>query len=209
MAKERESSKIVAAIAAYWRYVRQYPVISIETKAKLKNARYGDRADVLVLNKDRILTEIEVKTSVKDLENDERKKIHKDFGNRVNQYPVHYFYFGVPQNIEREATIIIKDSYPHAGLIVVDKHIKLTEPEIRIVIEPRRFYKPPLNPAEVNFILKAMSSAVCRMTFKKANPKKSKSNSKTDDGRKKEEESESELESELNEELRQLESEQQ
>ena len=163
--RERESERVKTAIASYFRYVRQYPIVAIEAKARLLNVKHSDRADILVVDKNQILTEIEIKTSISDLEGDTRKHIHKDLESRRGVYPVHYFYFGIPSKIEKEARQIIKKEYPYAGLIVVDGHYKLTEPLVRIPIEARRFFKDPLNPAEMHYILKAMSSAVCRMSF--------------------------------------------
>ncbi len=46
---------IKAAVAAYWRYSRQCPLIALEASARLQAFNDGGQADVLAVNNDRLL----------------------------------------------------------------------------------------------------------------------------------------------------------
>ncbi len=46
---------IKAAVAAYWRYGRQCPLIALEASARLQAFNDGGQADVLAVNNDRLL----------------------------------------------------------------------------------------------------------------------------------------------------------
>jgi len=72
------ADQVKAVIAAYWRYVRQCPVIALEVDSNL-NTFVGERADVLAVDKDRFLVETEVKLNLADLKRDAKKRKHRDF----------------------------------------------------------------------------------------------------------------------------------
>ena len=157
---------ITNAIISYWRYLRMYPIVSLETKLMLRNIHKGDRADILAIDKNKLLTEIEVKSYIKDLERDINKQIHKDLTNKNSHYPVHYFYFAMDKSDEVKALEIINKEFPHAGLLIVQSHKSLVKPDIKIAKMPQRFIKPPLNNAQIMYALKAMSSTLCRLSYK-------------------------------------------
>jgi len=54
------------SVASYFRYTRQCPLIAFEADSQLDSYR-DSQADILVVDKKRLLTEIEVKISIADL----------------------------------------------------------------------------------------------------------------------------------------------
>jgi hypothetical protein len=165
----KRADYIKCAVSCYFRYVKQYPVVSIETKALLTNAGRSDRADILAMDKEHFVTEIEVKSSLTDLKNDVVKRIHKEFktpGRNPRSYPVHYFYFAIHEDLKAEALEHIRKEHPYAGILVIGKHHStITEPEVTVAKEPTRMLKPPLNPSQVIYLLRAMSSTICRQMY--------------------------------------------
>lgn len=83
----------------------------------IPNVSYGwsiHECDLLICNKNKYCTEIEIKISVADFKKDfEKRHQHKDYYNRIK-----YFYYAVPHYIYEK----IKDLVPdHAGLIVINE----------------------------------------------------------------------------------------
>ncbi len=113
------SDQLKAIIASYWRYVVQCPVVALEVSSRLSS--YSDeRADILAVNKNRLLIETEVKVSLGDLRKDHKKSKHHAFRNGGTRYPARYFYFAVPRDIANAAKVICDDLYPYAGILGSD-----------------------------------------------------------------------------------------
>ena len=77
------AEQIKAAVASYYRYERQCPVVAFETNSQLEGWA-GELADVLVLDKNRQLIEIEVKLSISDLKRDVKKLKHQAFSDSTD-----------------------------------------------------------------------------------------------------------------------------
>ncbi|MBA7536071.1 hypothetical protein ES705_28333 [subsurface metagenome] len=117
------SEHLKAIITSYWRYVMQCPVVALEVSSSLSSYSDDERADILVVNKNRLLIETEVKVSLGDLRKerkDRKKSKHLAFRNGGTRYPARYFYFAVPREIANDATVICDDLYPYAGILGSD-----------------------------------------------------------------------------------------
>lgn len=108
------SSYIKLALMKYWRFDRQ--MISVD------EISYGNYiADIIVLRKDGLVHEIEVKCSKSDLCTLELKKQkHLDMTKKF--YP-HYFSFAVPTELVEDAKKIIEQLNPRYGLIEIKKDV--------------------------------------------------------------------------------------
>jgi len=108
------AEQVKAAVASYWRYVRQCPIVALEVNSQL-GGWAGETADILVVNLSRHLIETEVKVSLADLKRDAKKRKHRQFcGTRS---PTTYFYFAVPQEIANKAKPIVDELFPYAGIL--------------------------------------------------------------------------------------------
>ncbi|GAJ06471.1 unnamed protein product [marine sediment metagenome] len=114
------SEQLKAIITSYWRYVMQCPVVALEVSSSLSSYSDDERADILVVNKNRLLIETEVKVSLGDLRKDRKKSKHLAFRNGGTRYPARYFYFAVPREIANAAKIICDDFFPYAGILGSD-----------------------------------------------------------------------------------------
>ena len=75
--------------------------------------------DMLVISSSGYATEIEIKVSLSDLKADQKKK-HTHYSQRIK-----YFYFAVPEGLQKKALELIPD---RAGLIVVREKSKFRQP---------------------------------------------------------------------------------
>ena len=158
-----QANFIKSVVANYWRYKRQCPLVAIETNLKLRPWRGGDRADVLVMTTGKQLVEIEVKTSIEDLKRDANKEIHGDIDKEFNKYPIHAFFFALPEEIEKEAKTIIITEFPHAGILSVGRNSKRYYPEVKITKLPKKFNNPVLGEGQIRQLMKGMSATLCRL----------------------------------------------
>jgi len=107
------------SVASYFRYTRQCPLIAFEADSQLDSYK-DSQADILVVDKKRLLTEIEVKVSIADLRRDRSKKKHWHFKRGDRRYPIHNFYFAVPNDIANKACLVCDELYTYAGIIGSD-----------------------------------------------------------------------------------------
>lgn len=124
------SEQLKAIIASYWRYVMQCPVVALEVSSSLSSYSDDEKADVMAVDKRRLLIETEVKVSLRDLRRDHKKIKHRAFSSDGRyphsdfdegaRYPVAYFYFAVPREIANDAKLICDDLYPYAGILGSD-----------------------------------------------------------------------------------------
>lgn len=125
------STVMKAELLAYWRYVRQMPLVGIECYDQ----------DLLIVTKDRKLVICEVKVSISDLRADGSKEVHfriahmegvkkepKNYKEALAQAKAHWthdirtpnqFYFAVPQELVDKALVVLDERYPYAGLVSV------------------------------------------------------------------------------------------
>jgi len=115
-----KSEQLKAIIASYWRYVKQCPVIALEVSSSLSSYSDDERADILAVNKNRLLIETEIKVSLGDLRRDHKKVKHLTFRNGGSRYIARYFYFAVPRDIANDVKVICDDLYPYAGVLGCD-----------------------------------------------------------------------------------------
>ena len=97
------STHVKTSVACYFRYIRQYPIVSFERSLK---GLYNP--DVLAVTKDRRLIEAEVKISTQDMKNDAKKRIWNIREHSPNLYTIPYqFYYAVPYTMKDKALEII------------------------------------------------------------------------------------------------------
>ena len=156
------ADQIKAVIAAYWRYVRQCPVIALEVNSNLSAYSGEERADVMAVDKNRYLIETEVKITLADLKRDAKKSKHQDFqDNRL--CVARYFYFAVPRDIANDAKLICADLYPYAGVLGVDG---TDEYGVEIYRNAKPLAGKKLAYPQVLRIIFNQSSTVCRLAKK-------------------------------------------
>jgi len=111
----QNSEAIKAAVAAYWRYTFQHPMVAFEASPFLQYA--GCQADVLAVTKGRQLIETEVKISVSDFRKDQSKINHRYYERNDGTIPTAYFYFAVPQDLANKIAVLCDTLYPYAGVL--------------------------------------------------------------------------------------------
>ena len=109
-----------AAVAAFWRYTCQHPLIAFEASCGLHSYNHGGQADVLAVTQDRRLLEAEVKTSMTDFRRDKRKTKHRSFLENDARWPTHHFYFAVPKGIAKDIAYLCDQLYPYAGVFGIE-----------------------------------------------------------------------------------------
>ena len=159
------AEQIKAAVASYWRYQRQCPVIAFEVNSQLEGWA-GEPADVLVLNQDRQLLEIEVKVSITDLKRDVKKDKHLRFRNRHNgittdrRMMTYLFYFAVPQEIANKVKPVVDELFPYAGIIACNG---LYSHYIDVYRNPKPLCGRRLDTTEALRMVRGQSATVCRL----------------------------------------------
>lgn len=166
--KTQKANFIKAVVANYWHRERKCPLVACEVGAKLRYDHTGDRADVLVLTGNGYLLEVEVKTSIEDMRCDIHKEIHGDLEKeKFNKYPVHFFFFAVLPELEKQALEIIESEFPHAGLLVVTVD-HFNRASLRIARRAKHFVRPKLGAGHVRQLMNRLSSAVCKMLYEQS-----------------------------------------
>jgi len=158
------STHVKASVACYFRYIRQYPVVSFE-----RSLKYTYNPDILAINKDRKLIEAEVKISVSDMKNDAKKRIWNLRTKVPSLYPMPYqFYYAVPHDIKDKALSIIEEWKQkgklcgNTGLMVVDDKVNIGFNDITIIKKsPINKKSPKLNIKEVIQMVKHQSGSLC------------------------------------------------
>lgn len=130
--------------AAYWRFVRQMPLVAVEALDE----------DILVVTRSRKKIIVEIKVSIADLRHDITKSKHsairKVLGlpylenqkecwwSRPQDYVPHSFYFAVPSRIWNtpKAKEIFETMYPYAGVISVIENVATIPGRGSMVVKP-------------------------------------------------------------------------
>lgn len=152
------SETIKAAVATYFRYQRQCPIIAFEVDSQV-HSWMGEPADILVVNNDRHLLEVEVKISLTDLRHDAKKRKHESF--RLRHTPTTYFYFAVPREIANKAKPICDDLFPYAGIIGTDGGY-----DVEIYRVPKAMCLKKLDYTNIFRLIRGQSGTVCRLAGK-------------------------------------------
>jgi|GEM_PF-1807964 len=159
------AEEIKAAVASYWRYARQCPVVALEVDSQL-HAWADEPADVLVLNKNRQLIEVEVKLTVSDLKRDAKKKKHRLFRETYKSKgqiwltPTYHFHFAVPRDIANKVKPICDELFPYAGILACNG---LYSPSVDIYRNPKPLCGRRLNATEALRMVRGQSATVCRL----------------------------------------------
>lgn len=99
-----KSSHVKASVASYFRYKRQFPLVSFERPI----SSYISNPDVFVMDKKRMLIEIEVKVTMADFKKDCLKRIWVYREEMPNRHPMPYqFYYAVPDKLREKAIEVI------------------------------------------------------------------------------------------------------
>jgi len=169
------NSKVMKAeLLAYWRYVRQMPLVGIECYDQ----------DVLIVTKDRKLIINEVKVSISDLRADGSKEVHfriahmfgltkepKNYKEALAQAKAHWthdirtpnqFYFAVPQELVEKATVVVEERYPYAGLISVHHYPenKLWGHHVVVVRQAKMLHKGKCDIQTVSALVKSLTASL-------------------------------------------------
>jgi hypothetical protein len=156
------SDDLKASVAAYWRYDRQCPMVSTESNWQLESYTGDFRADVLVVDKDRLLIETEVKCTLGDLRQDKEKSCyfrkHEWFESNHPRLITHQFFFAVPYELANKAKDIVKDDYPYAGLIAV-----VAPGNCQVYKLARSLCCKPLSLEKLYRLSMCQSSTLCRL----------------------------------------------
>lgn len=153
-----------AELSAYWRFVRQMPLVAIEALSE----------DLLIVNKRGRLIICEVKISISDLRHDIEKHKHDEFyqltglellpGQRPhgwNTFVASSFYFGVPKELIEKARAVRNELYPYAGLIsVTESRRQFRGHQVEVVEDPKQIHDKPLTMSALTKLVKAQSASI-------------------------------------------------
>jgi len=157
------SDQIKAVIASYWRYVRQCPVIALETNSNLSSYAGEEKADVMAVDSERYLIETEVKLNLADMKRDIKKAKHRDFRENRMRTVARYFYFAVPKSIANEAVLLCDNFFPYAGVLGSDGG---SEWLVRSYRQPQPLAGKRLTYSQALRLIFSQSSTVCRLAKK-------------------------------------------
>jgi len=159
------AEQIKAAVASYYRYERQYPLVAFEVSSQLEGWA-GEVADVLVVDQHRHLIEVEVKLSIADLKRDVKKLKHQAFRNTIKgntmirRMPTHLFYFAVPQEIANKVKPICDEFFPYAGIMAVNGLYSHT---VEVYRNPKVLSGRRLDVTEALRMVRGQSATICRL----------------------------------------------
>lgn len=163
------ADQMKAAVARYWRYQRQAPLVALEANSALASFNDGGQADVLVVTEERRLIETEIKLSIADLRRDRQKNKHElfhraFFHQHLIRYPTWHFYFAAPYEIANEVCLVCDQLYPYAGVLGVKRDS--TDLNVIVYRNPKELgYKnKKLAWRELRNMVRAQSATVCRLS---------------------------------------------
>jgi hypothetical protein len=158
------ANEIKAEVASYLRYKWQCPLIAFEAPDDCKWYS-GEPADILAVDKKRMLLEIEVKVSLSDFRHDATKRKHFFFRENPDYRPVHFFYFAVPFEIANQVEDECKTLYPYAGVIRVHKLSQSTAgiSGASVSKSPKVLNPKRLALKEIIWLTSAQSGTLCRL----------------------------------------------
>ena len=179
-----KADEVKARVARYWRYDKQCPMVAFEAEIG------GELADVLVVDKQGLVIETEVKVDVADLRADLKKAKHllfyrgffgeeppdwkiarligwrdhlrreRIYRHQMDGNRIHLFYFAVPSDILVKAKEIIEDRYPWAGLLGVYDFI------VTVDRKAKPFHTPKMSGLQLARMARDMSATLVRLAEK-------------------------------------------
>ena len=171
------SDTIKAAVASYWRYTRQCPLVAFECNARLQPWG-GELADVVAVNEGKQLLIVEVKLSLADFRKDRKKRQHTHFSKDTGILPVTYFYFAVPKELANKVAYICDDIYPYAGVLSCSSNGNDPPSEFDVevfkhpkTLHPKALYVGQLTEEQINFVTRTQTATLCRLAKKVAEQK--------------------------------------
>lgn len=154
------SESIKASVAAYYRYQRQFPLVALEANSRLEAFNDGGQADILAVDKSRLLIEIEVKLTLADLKRDRHKLKHRNYRDNLVHYPTRLFYFAVPRALANQAKLICDQLYPYAGILGCDGKGQF---DVEVYREGKALFGQRLTFPQLLRMVREQSATVCRL----------------------------------------------
>lgn len=165
------SDAIKAAVASYWRYTRQCPLVAFECSDKLES--WGcELADVMAVNEGKQLIMVEVKISLADFRKDRKKNHHTHFRHDTGILPVTHFYFAVPTDLANKVSYLCDQLYPYAGVLRCrDIDGRPSEFDVEVSRSPRTLHPKTLcigqlTDEQITFITRTQTATLCRLAKK-------------------------------------------
>ena len=149
-----DSSYIKACLSAYFRFSKQTSIIA--TEVGMFNA------DFLAFKKG-ILTEIEIKVSKADLNNDFKKQKHQVYEQNASNWTPHYFYFCVPPELVEYAVAKCVDK-PYGVMAVKESDTRLPFKErVRVVKRAKKMNNNITSRKVINYIVARLASEMSNL----------------------------------------------
>lgn len=154
-----------AELSAYWRFVRQMPVVAVEALNE----------DILIVSARQLLIVCEIKVSIADMRHDIEKPKHDHLYNETGTAPLpgmrlydkespwtpSSFYFGVPRILAEKALKVRDELYPYAGLIsVVESNRQFRGHRVEVIAPAKEIHKRKLPLWLTVKIVKAQSASI-------------------------------------------------
>ncbi|GAH32082.1 unnamed protein product, partial [marine sediment metagenome] len=154
------SDSIKASIAAYYRYQRQFPLVALEANSQLEPFNDGGQADVLAVDKHRLLIEVEVKLTLADLKRDRHKLKHQNYRDNLVNYPTYLFYFAISRALANQAVLVCEQLYPYAGVLGCDGQGQF---DVEVYREGKALFGRRLTFPQLLRMVREQSATVCRL----------------------------------------------
>lgn len=158
------SDRLKAAVASYWRYERQCPLIAFEGTCKVT----GELADILAVTKSGELIETEIKLTMSDFRRDRHKSKHRHFSRGLHNLVTAYFYFAVPKEIANQVGLLCDNLYPYAGVLGSGGLLDPAGTDVYVYRAARLLSSRKLTLLELGRIAKDQSATLCRLAVKVA-----------------------------------------
>lgn len=162
----RTTARVLKAVAMQWlRYERGHMVVTME---RVPCPRWCGIPDVIGVNLRREVTEIEIKCTVADFKNNEKKRCRQQ---RIEHYTrdPHLYYFLVPRDIvEKVKPLLVMKG---AGLMTItEKKSGYTKlPMVEVVVNAQRNPSAqPLSVKELAYVVKDQSGTLVSLMCKLA-----------------------------------------
>lgn len=156
-----ESSYIKACLSAYFRFSKQHHFIATEV------GRFN--ADFLSYKKG-ILTEVEIKVSKADLNNDFKKQKHQIYEQNASPWTPHYFYFCVPPEMLDYAIAKCVDK-PYGVMVIKDQPNLMFKERVRVVKRAKKLNNNIPSRKIINYIVARLASEMSNLRIEFAKNK--------------------------------------
>jgi len=134
--------------------------VALEANSRLEAFNDGGQADVLAVDKNRMLTEVEIKLSLADLKRDRHKLKHRSYRDNLVKYPTHLFYFAVPIALANKVKLICDQLYPYAGVLGCNGQGQF---DVTVYREGRCLSSHRLTFPQILRMVREQSATLCRL----------------------------------------------